>query len=643
MEGDYNRGSMPRRAAVLLTILLTATGCGRGDTPAAPQPWILLVTLDTTRADALTPEVAPAYAAMAAAGRRFTLAQATVPETLPAHASIMTGLYPGGHGVHENGRFLAATHPVLAEELGKVGYRTVAVVSAYVLAKRFGLARGFEVYDDGLPEGGVERSAEATTTLALTHLGTLGADRPAFVWAHYFDAHAPYAPPPPFRDRFADRPYIGEVAYADAQMARLVDAFRDAARAAGREAAIIVTADHGEGLGDHGEAQHGNLVYQSTMHVPLVVSGPGVAPGEVTTPVSIRRIFHTVLDWAGRPSLESLRAPEISSEVILGEAMKPYLQYGWQPQIMAVAGTTKAIVAGRTEVYDLAADPRELKDLKTGASLPAPLRSALDDYPVPSLTAAPSASPMDAEAKEKLASLGYVSATTTPSVRRDAPRPVDMAHLFPVLDQASTLFVQGRYREVIPVLRRILAADPNHLDATLRLATAHSRLGERSAAQEMFVKAAALAPESWDVKLYYALHLADSPRWKEAVPVLEAIVAREPNRVAAVEGLARLRMQMQDTPGATRLFEQLRTLQGAEFGHALELGVLYQAAGRFADAARQLDAVAPSHPGYPMALFKRAQVSVLLNEPDRAARIAAARRHADATTRVLIERERLFR
>lgn len=634
---------MPTRAAVLLTILLTAAGCGRGDTPAAPQPWILLVTLDTTRADALTAEVAPAYTALAAAGRRFTLAQATVPETLPAHASILTGLYPAGHGVHENGRFLAATHSVLAEELGKAGYHTAAVVSAYVLAKRFGLARGFATYDDGLPEGGVERAAEATSDLALTRLQALRTDGPVFLWAHYFDAHAPYAPPAPFRERFADRPYAGEVAFADAQMGRLVDAFRAAARAAGREAAIIVTADHGEGLGEHGEAQHGNLVYQSTMHVPLVVSGPGVAPGEVATPVSIRRIFHTVLDWAGRPSPESLRAQEISSEVILGEAMKPYLQYGWQPQIMAVSGVTKAIVAGRTEVYDLASDPREATDLKTGASLPAPLRAALDDYPVPSLAAPPSASPMDEDAKEKLASLGYVSATTTPSVRRDAPRPVDMAHLFPVLDQASALFVQGRYREVIPLLRRILAADPNHLDATLRLATAHSRLGERAAAQQMFVKAAALAPESWDVKLYYALHLADSERWKEAVPVLEAAVAREPNRVAAVEGLARLRMQMQDTPGATRLFEQLRTLQGDGFGYALELGVLYQAAGRFADAARTLDLVAPSHPGYPMALFKRAQVSVLLNEPDRTARIAAARRHADATTRVLIERERLFR
>ncbi len=628
----------------LAAVVLAGAACGEDRAAApAPQPWILLVTIDTTRADAMGPEVTPAFEALAASGRRFTAAHATVPETLPSHASMMTGLYPGGHGVHENGRTVSEAHALAAEQLKQRGYQTSAVVSAFVLARRFGLARGFDAYDDELGPAATERRADVTTARAKAALERLDRSRPAFVWTHYFDAHAPYDPPEPFRSQYRDNLYQGEVAFVDAQMADLMASFRAAAAAAGREAALIVVSDHGEGLGDHGEALHGHLVYQPTMHVPLAMSGPGLAPGSVHSPVSVRRLFHTILDWAGQPSAESLRAADVTREVVIGEAMKPYLQYGWQPQIMAIDGTTKAILAGPVEVYDLAADPGETRDLKTGASLPAPLRSALDDYPVPSLAPPASAGAVDAAAREKLASLGYVAATSAPVVRRDAPRPVDMAPLFPLLDQASTLFVQARYREVIPVLRRILAADPNHLDATLRLATAHSRLGNGPAAQEMFVKAAALAPDSWDVKLYYALHLADSPRWKEAVPVLEAVVAREPARVAAVEGLARLRMQLQDTPGATRLFEQLRDLQGEAFSYSLELGVLYQAAGRFADAARTLDRVPPSHPGYPMALFKRAQVSVLLNEPDRAARIAAARRHADGTTRGLIERERLFR
>ncbi len=663
-------------AVVVLVAALLSGNCG-GDSDAAPPPWILLVTLDTTRADAMTADVAPAFTKVAASGRRFTRAHATVPETLPSHASIMTGLYPGGHGVHENGRFVSAAHPLLAEELQKVGYRTGAVVSAYVLATRFGLARGFEVYDDALGDQATERDAAATTERALAYVETLGADTPAFLWTHYFDAHAPYAPPEPHATAFPGRPYLGEVAYVDAQMQRLIAAFTAKATAAGREVAIVVTSDHGEGLGEHGEAQHGNLVYQSTMHVPLAVAGPGVAAGVVDTPVSIRRLFHTILDWAGRPSPESLRASDTASEVVMGEAMKPFLQYGWQPQIMAIEGTRKAILAGPVEVYDLSADPNELTDLKTGPTLPASLRASLDEYPVPSLAAAGAEPPMDDEARQKLASLGYVSATSAPTVRRDAPRPADMAHLFPVLDQASGLFVRGQYEEVIPLLRQILVADPNHLDATMRLATSHSALGNDMLALEAFRKATTLAPESVDVKLYLALHYARGTRWPQAVPLLEQVLAQEPNRLPALETLSllreregkvadsllllrrvfelrsptpveairfgRLAMSLQQTDQAIWGFEQARTAQGEAFVGDLELGVLYLADKRLVEARDSFDRIPPSHPDYPMVLFKRAQVSVLLNEPDRAARIEAARRGADATTRPLIANERLFR
>lgn len=658
-------------------MLLPSAGCSREQAPPPPPPWILLVTLDTTRADAMNPTRTPAFEAIAKAGRRFTRAHATVPETLPSHTSMMTGLYPGGHKVHENGRFLTGGHPVLAEELKKAGYNTGAIVSAFVLARRFGLSRGFDVYDDEMPEAVNERGAAATTDRALAHLKALGTDKPAFLWTHYFDAHAPYAPPEPHLTAAGGQPYLGEVAFADAQMGRLITAFKAAAAAAGREAAIIVTSDHGEGLGDHGEAQHGNLVYQSTMHVPLAVAGPGVTPGDEDTPVSTRRIFHTIMDWAGLSTPESLRAPEIKSEVVLGEAMKPYLQYGWQPQIMALEGHQKAILAGPTEVYDLKADPSESTDLKTAATLPASMRTAMDDYPVPSLSApAPSSSPIDAEAKQKLASLGYVSATTAPTVRKDAPRPVDMAHLFPVIDEASGLFVRQRYAQVIPLLNTILASDPNHLDATMRLATAYSSLGKDAQALAAFKRAQTLAPESPDVKLYLALHHAKGPRWPQAVPILESILANSPERLPALETLAMLReregkaaeslalsrrvfalrpptaveamrfgrlaMSLGQTEHAIWGYERAREGQGAAFVNDLELGVLYLAARRLEDARQSLDRIPSSHPDYPMVLFKRAQVSVLLNEPDKDARIAAARRLADATTRALIANEKLF-
>jgi choline-sulfatase len=672
---------VPRALALSAALLLSACGPGRATDPAAgsatpaPRPSILLVTLDTTRADAIGPEAAgvetPEFNALAARGRRFRQAYATVPETLPSHASMMTGLYPAGHGVHQNARSLGRVHPVLAERLRGAGYRTVALVSSFVLARRFGLARGFDVYDDGLTAGSAERGAWETTERALAILGGQTGP-PLFLWVHYFDPHAPYTPPEPFRSRFAAKPYLGEIAAMDAQLGRLARAFEQ--RAAG-PFAIVVAADHGEGLGDHGESQHGNLLYQSTMRVPLLLIGPGVAPGAVDTPVSTRRIFHTVLDWAGLGAASSLRAE--TAEVVLGEAMKPYLAYGWLPQVMAVEGRHKAIRAGTLEVYDVAADPAEARDVAASAGLSRALRNALLDYPVPTLETTTPTEALGEEERRQLASLGYVSAAAPPGVRPDAPRPVDMARLFDLQERASGLFVRKEYAAAIPLLQQILAGDAHNLDAALRLATAYSSLGQDARAVAAFERALAIAPRSDDVRTYLALHYARGAEWPRAAPLLERIVADSPDRLPPLEALAVIRqrqgriedaialrqrihalrdpgpaelvalaglaMQAGRTSLAIETLEKARGLQGAAFANDLELGVLYLADRRFPEARDALDRVAPSHPDYPMALFKRAQVSVLLGEPDRAAWIERARQRADATTRPLIANESLFR
>lgn len=669
---------------VALAVMLPACRGGNSTEPArpaaAPRPSILIVTLDTTRADAVGPEAqgvqTPAFNALVARGRRFVQAYAPTPETLPSHASMFTGLYPPGHGVHENARTVPSHHPLVAEQLRGGGYRTAAFVSAYVLARRFGLARGFEVYDDELGPGGVERGAKDTTDRALAFLASAGADRPLFMWVHYFDPHAPYAPPEPYRTSYADRPYLGEVAAMDEQLGRLVQAFEQHAPG---PVAFIVASDHGEGLGDHSELQHGHLLYQPTMHVPLVIAGPGVDPGVSDASVSVRRIYHTAIDWAGLDASgevepHSLRRGE--PELVMGEAMKPFLSYGWQPQVMAVTGSTKAIFAGRYEVYDVVADPGETRDLAASAAVPAALRRATESYPLPTPGAAPSADALGDDARRQLAALGYVGASARPVVRDDAPRPVDMVKLFEVIDRASTLFVQQRYADVVPLLERILRDDPYNLDAALRLATSFSMLGRDAQAVAMFGKAAEMAPESEDVDLYLALHHERGRQWEKAVPTLERVVAATPERLPAVEALARARerqgrlddalalwqrvtalraptaadyvrlgdlaMAVGRTPAAIEAFEQARRVQGEAFSQNLELGVLYMAARQFEASRAALDRVPPSHPEYAMALFKRAQVSVLLKEPDAAERIARARARADATTRELIARERLF-
>ncbi len=617
--------------------------------PAAERPSILLITLDTTRADAIGPEArgveTPAFNAIAARGLRFRQAYAAVPETLPSHATMLTGVYPAGHQVHENARYLPASIPTIAERLAQAGYRTAAFVSSFALSRRFGLARGFESYDETFANGQSERSARETTDAVLAQLSADTAAKPLFLWVHYYDPHAPYTPPEPFRTKFAGTPYLGEVAAMDEQVGRLVQAFAQRARG---PAAIAIAADHGEGLGDHGETFHGNLVYQSTMHVPMAIAGPGVTPGVSDVPVSTRRVFFTLLDWAGLGGEHSLRSNR--EESVLGEGMKPFLEYGWQPQTMTVAGRYKAILSGRLETYDLAADPGETHDLGSGLSLPAGVRKELEDYPVPSREAARAPANLDEESKRRLASLGYVSAGAAPVVRRDAPRPADMTALFASIDKASGLFVNKAYAEVIPLLEQILAKDPHNLDAALRLAASHSALGHNPQALAAFQRAAAIAPSSQDVRTYLGLHYARAQDWDRAAALLEQVVTESPDRATAVEALADVRVHQGEaamdegkTEAAIAAFERARTLQPSAFTHDLDLGVLYLAARRFEDARQALDRVLAAHPDDAMALFKRAQVSVLLNEPDRRERIDAAKKRADAVTRPLIERERLFK
>lgn len=615
--------------------------------------------------------VTPEFDALAKRGLRFTQAYSPVPQTLAAHSSMMTGLYPGGHGVHENGRYLAATRPVIAEALHAAGYRTAAFVSAFALARRFGLARGFDIYDDNMPPDREERTSKETNDRVDVYLQH-ASPQPLFLWVHYYDPHFPYVPPEPYRSRYAAKPYLGEIASMDEQLGRLVRDFES--RVAGPKV-IIIVGDHGEGLGDHGEPQHGNLIYQATMHVPLLVIAPDVKPGTTALPVSTRRIFDTIRDVAGLGSTFTLRNPK--PEVVAGESMKPFLDYGWQPQVMAIEGRIKAIVAGRLEVYDVVSDPGETRDLAASAALSRAQRATLQEYPIPSPDTAAVTANGDDESRRKLASLGYVASQVKPVIRKDAPRPADMTALFDVLDKASAFFVREQYAACIPLFEKVIAADPNNIDAALSLAVAHSALGHEAQALAAFRRAEEIDPTSPDVRTYLGLHYAKTNEWQKGVPLLERVVADDPDRLPAVEGLAVLRirqgrladalrlrqiiytkrtptpaelvslgelaMNVGDTAAAIDAFERSRTASGNGFDHHLELGVLYLDARRFDDAREEFDRVGPMNPGYAMALFKRAQVSVLMHEADAPQRIDAARMHADATTRDLIARERLFR
>src|SRR5687767_3956654 len=408
------------------------------------------------------------------------------------------------------------------------------------------------------------------------------------------------------------------------------------------------------------------------MRVPLLLAGSGIAAGVETTPVSTRRIHHTLLHWSGGPAAGSLAGGE--PEIVLGEAMKPYLDHGWQPQEMGLRGHLKMIRSGETELYDLAADPAESRNLAAEAAPDRELARAVQDYPLPAENGAPPE--LSGEDARRLASLGYAASPARPTLRPGAPSPKDMTHLFADLDRGSELFVLERYDEAIAVFGRVLERDPGSFTVALRLAVAHSVRGRGARAREYFDRAARIEPDSIDLKHYRAMHHLRAGEGDQAAPLFEAVLARSPQRLPALEGLARIRdrqgdmpqarallerivalkrapesellrlgelaMRAGDTPAALGAFERASALQGDRFRHSLELGVLYLAARRYAEARDLLDRVPPGHPGRAMALFKRAQVSALLGEADRDEHIRRAWAAADSTTRPLIEREALF-
>ena len=667
-------------ACIFLAILCT---CGR-EKPngkalqTGDMSPILLITLDTTRADRMGYESnqgqTPFLDTMAAEGSVFLRAFATVPMTLPSHTSMMTGLYASEHGIHENARYLREDLNLLAVRLKRQGYETAAFIAAYPLASQFGMARGFDLYDQDFPAGSSERNAGEVNKSVFKYLGNLEqrqSKKPVFIWAHYFDPHAPYEPPEPFHSKFNADPYLGEVAYMDNHIGELVNRFRNLF--SGSDFKILIVGDHGEGLGDHGEALHGNLLYNATMRVPLILNGPGILPSISKKPVSIRRVYHTVLSWAGIPTPDSLCAEK--DETVLGEAMKPYLQYGWQPQKMVVTGAVKTLQSGDFEVFNLDEDPGEFINLFKKSGVDTIALQALESYALPEVEIL--STELSQEEKEQMASLGYVSSEGLSNPNTTGPSAHQMTHLFEALDLGSGLFEQKRFAEAVPVFEDIFQQDPGNFMVCLRIAVGHSAMGQNEKAMEFFKKAMKLNPESVDLMHYLAMHFFQLENYSEAEPLFMKVLEKMPDRLPALKALAQIKEKTRDVEGAISLYEKVvsrqkddgethlklaalymlegrsqdavdvflmaRDLQGGQFQRNLDLGACLMDLKRFEEARECFDLVSPDHPGWAMALFKRAQISVLLGELDAQARIEDAYINGNSNTRSLIQKETLFK
>jgi arylsulfatase A-like enzyme len=493
-NGAQHEASRGPCAGILAAALaLASTACAPAPESAPPRPAnLVVVSLDTLRRDHLgcygADFATPRLDRFASEGALFESAFAPTPITLPTHASLLTGTTPPRHGLVDNALFaLEPAAITLAETVKGAGFTTGAFVSAFVLDAQFGLAQGFDEYDDRFQIGfggtlGVEeRSATATTDAVLAWL-----DRrppgPLFLWVHYFDPHRPWRAPEPFASA-APTPYAAEIQYLDHELGRLLDGL--AARGLFDTSAIVIAADHGEGLGEHGEETHGAFVYQSTVAVPLLVRAPGVEPGRrIAGNVSLVDVAPTLLDLVGIESGAHVQGVSLAPALLEGAALpeRPvYLEtrlgahsFGWAPLFAVVAGADKYIEAPRPELYDLSRDPRELADRFASDSSSATRRA---DELGRLRTALAGAGPRwwrhhtsASGDREQLEALGYAVPSVTPTAEAigAARDPKDAIGELALLDEAALARERGDGAATLAAYEKLLAENPNNWTALER-------------------------------------------------------------------------------------------------------------------------------------------------------------------------------
>jgi len=505
---------------------------------------LLLVTIDTLRADRLScyddsHVQTPVIDGLARLGVRFTRAFAHTSTTLPSHANILTGVLPLYHGIHENGTFvLHEDHLTLAELLQGQGYATAAFVGAYPLDSRFGLAQGFDRYDDdyrSLRTGGlasVERRAEAVVDGALTWLKAQ--QGPWFLWVHCYDPHDPYAPPEPFHTQFADRLYDGEVAYVDQALGPLLLYLNDAGLT--KSTLVVLTGDHGESLGEHGEKTHGYLAYNSALWIPLILAGPGIAPGIVDTFVSHCDIFPTVCDWLDikRPGhlqgvslAPALRGRNLKSQAIYFESLYPFYSRGWAPMRgYIVDGKQKYIESPMPELFNLEADFRETRDLISPRSLREHrprLERLIRRYTHEDSAKARQAPDRDALAK--LRTLGYISAPAPlRSENREFGPSLDVKTLLPFHTKsmdAMVVYQGGDTRGAVQMLKEVLTERQDIDIAYSNLAVIYKETGRLPEALEVLRVGLKALPDSFDVFSAYVNFLINARQYAEVIRIFQ--------------------------------------------------------------------------------------------------------------------------
>ncbi|MDQ3068367.1 MAG: sulfatase-like hydrolase/transferase [Acidobacteriota bacterium] len=513
---------------------------------------VLIVTIDTLRADALGSyggnAATPNLDRLAAGGARFDFAHAHAVVTLPSHASIMSGRYPYQHAVRDNTgyRFDAAT-PTIASLLKAQGFATGAFIGGFPLDRRFGLGAGFDTYDDRLDPasaadaGERERRADAVIASATAWMGAQQGKWLA--WVHLYDPHVTYAPPAEWAARYPASPYLGEVSWTDHALGALLTRLGSQAR----NTLIIVTADHGESLGDHGELTHGLFAYEATLRVPLIVAETGsrVARADgvtVTSPVRHVDLLPTVLDAIGAPALADLPGSSLAPVIASGggddrpsyfEAMSSAVTRGWAPLRGVVAGREKYIDLPIPELYDLAADPAEARNLASQGSRPQVLFNMLKGFSVAPPARAQAETP---ETLERLRSLGYIGGGVA-AVRdayTEADDPKRLIEIEQLLQRAGEAHRSGRMDDAGAMYRTVIARRPDTEDAYRKLALVHWQQGRPAEAIATLESALAAGVTQSEVRIKLGQYLAEAGRPGRAIELLEHTAGTDPDALIAL-------------------------------------------------------------------------------------------------------------
>lgn len=610
-----------------------------GHLPAGVRPSdlnLLLITLDTTRADRIHAYgfdgvETPNLDRLAREGVLFEQAVSPAPLTLPAHSSIFTGKYPPAHGVRDNGGFfLDERETTLAERLQSRGFTTGGFVGAYVLDHKWGIAQGFQTYFDdfdlskyqSLSLGSVDRPGNEVADKALAWLEGLGSKR-FFGWVHFYDAHSPYDPPEPFQSRYAGHPYIGEIAFVDSQVGRLLSSLD--AHHLTDNTVVVVVGDHGESLGEHGEGTHGFFVYQATMHVPLLIRAPydGMAGRRVADTVRSIDILPTALELLGVKSPERLEGTSVvplmtGAKKELGlaaysEAIYPRFHFGWSDLRALTSGRYKFVAAPRPELYDLQQDPGESHNLY-------PERQALGDRMNQELVAleqrmsttasAPKAAvEVDPDARARLAALGYVGTFVTALApdRAGLADPKDKIQLFNLMTQArETARHDKESDEGLHALERVIAQDPKVIDAWFMLGNEYYRRRQFARAIEQFKHALELKPDYDLVVINMANAYRALGRDQEAMVGYRRFMELDPKNAQIRYEAAQILIDSGKLDEARKELTQALALEPKLAAARNALGVLALRRGDLASAEREIRAAIDEKPDVRLAHYNLA-------------------------------------